>query len=136
MIVLTDNTLKMNDEELNLIQFKSSWNDVRLYDAARCGHLRVLEWARNTNFQKLRQLGPALCNTAASYGQIAVLEWLKANRIEWNHVTCAFAAENGRLDTLVWLRERKCPWDELTCQWAKEKGHTDVLRWARENGAP
>jgi hypothetical protein len=65
-----------------------------------------LEWAHQNRLQKLRPLGPALCRTAATYGRIAVLEWLDAKGVKANRVTLAAAAEGGQLETLKWLRDR------------------------------
>lgn len=97
----------MEDEQHSLTQIQlQSWSDARLFDAVRCGHLRVLEWAHQNRLQRLRPLCPALCNTAATYGRIAVLEWLDAKGFKANAVTVAIAAEHGQLETLKWLRDR------------------------------
>ena len=49
---------------------------------------------------------------------------------------CNFAAQYGHLEVLQWARLNGCPWDELTCILAANNGHLDVLQWARLNGCP
>ena len=50
-------------------------------------------------------------------------------------MACRFAASYGNLEVLQWVRAEGCPWDAETCQVAARKdGHLETLRWARENG--
>ena len=77
-----------------------------------------------------------MCLTAAQFGQLEALQWLRANRCDWNTFTCGAAAESGHLAVLQWARANGCPWDADTCRMARLNGHLDVLAWARANGCP
>jgi hypothetical protein len=76
--------------------------------AARGGHLEVLRWLWETDY-----------------------EWDDP----W---TCACAAAGGHLNVLKWLREapRNFHWDARTVEEASEGGHDDVLQWALAHGCP
>ena len=55
----------------------------------------------------------------------------------WDDVyTCANAAEDGQLAVLQWARANGCPWNEDTCAFAARGGQLVVLEWARANGCP
>ena len=73
------------------------------------------------------------CVKAARHGQLARLQWARANGCPWNEITCASAAKNGHLAVLQWARANGCPWDRFTCIAAAENGHLEVLQWARAN---
>ena len=75
-----------------------------------------------------------LACSAASYGNLPALQYLRSVGCEWCEWTCAFAAGNGHLHVLQWCRDNDCPWNEWTCEYAAKNGHLDVLDWARENG--
>lgn len=51
----------------------------------------------------------------------------------WNNSTCATAAEYGQLKTLKWLRKNLCPWDKSTTYRAAEYNKIKILKWAIEN---
>jgi hypothetical protein len=76
------------------------------------------------------------CAHAATFGNLHVLQWARANGFPWDEDTCARAAEHGHLDVLKWARSNGCPWDEQTCTYAARNNHLDVLQWARANGCP
>ena len=46
------------------------------------------------------------------------------------------AAANGNLAVLQWDRAQGCPWDSDTCAYAEENGLLEVLQWAVNNGCP
>ena len=46
------------------------------------------------------------------------------------------AAWGGQLAVLQWARAEGCPWDKRTCSNAKESGHLAVLQWAQAKGCP
>ena len=50
--------------------------------------------------------------------------------------TCTNAARGGHLDVLQWARANRCRWDHLTCACAARAGHLEVLKWAISNGCP
>jgi hypothetical protein len=119
-------------------------------DAARHGHLHVLQWAREGVWSP----GPdALsagimilvripwdahtCSKAALGGQGRVIEWARAQTpaCEWDSGTCAMAAFGGHLPLLQWLRQKDCPWDWLTCYHAAHAGSLECLSWAHVHNA-
>ena len=51
-------------------------------------------------------------------------------------MACRFAASYGNLEVLQWVRAEGCPWVAETCQVAAQDGHLETLRWARANGCP
>ena len=77
-----------------------------------------------------------LCNFAARYGHLEVLQWARHNGCPWHDWTCALAAENGHLEVLQWARLNGCLWHESTCCCAALNGHLSVLQWARLNRCP
>ena len=77
-----------------------------------------------------------LCESAARFGQLPALQWLRANGCGWNAHTCLHAARGGHLAVLQWARANGCDWDAYTCANAAHYGHLDVLEWARANGCP
>ena len=77
------------------------------------------------------------CSRAAAEGEhLEVLKWLHANGAPWNEITCAWAAKYGHLEVLQWAHTNGVPWNNLTCAWAAEGGHLEVLQWARTKGCP
>ena len=98
--------------------------------AARYGHLKVLQWARNEGCAwSLRT-----CTVAAVNGHLDVLKWARTNGCPWDERTCTLAARGGHLDVLKWARANGCDWDAWTCAYAARGGHLDVLKWARADG--
>jgi hypothetical protein len=76
------------------------------------------------------------CARAAGGGHLEVLQWLRANGAPWDCHTCSFAAWGGHLEELQWLRANGCPWNATTCAYAAKGGNLEVLQWARANGFP
>ena len=77
-----------------------------------------------------------LFRSAAKYGQLLVLQFLRLVRCDWDHNVCKNAAAYGHLHILQWARENGCPWSECTCAKAALNGHVDILVWAISNGGP
>lgn len=101
-------------------------------EAARHGHLHVLQWLRK---QHATPWHSRVFAAAASYGDIAILEWLKINNCQWDCEACGNAALKGNLPVLQWLRANGTPWNnDWVCRHAREKGHTEILAWALANG--
>jgi len=100
---------------LEVIQYLSSLGYLRdqwtCYEAARGGHLQVLQWLRNPLVHALQ--GNVPC--------------------PWDKHACEFAAESGRLRVLQWMRleaQPPCPWDIVDCAGsAAWGGHIEVLEW-------
>lgn len=80
------------------------------------------------------------CNTAAEYGRITILRWLRAQDppFPWDEQTCSHAAYNGHFEVLKWLREQDppCPWDKDTCDSAASNAHWDIVKWGRLQDPP
>ena len=77
-----------------------------------------------------------LSSSAAFFGSLPAMQYLRSVRCEWDEQTCSHAAENGHLNVLKYARENGCPWDETTCAGAAGNGHLNVLKYARENDCP
>lgn len=107
--------------------------------AARNGHIRMLEWIRVQD-STARKWTAGVTAEAADFGQLQVLQWLRAldPPCPWNEGVCNAAAENGHLPVLQWVRAQHppCPWGERTCHFATIQGHLEVLQWIVANGCP
>jgi len=134
-----------------------SWNKWTCAEAAKYGHLHVLQWlrdpARSADGKQNNTACPwnvLTCANTALNGYLHVLQWAwdPTNSADgtvspWDAGTCAAAAGNGHLHVLQWVRDPAnsadgtvCPWDKWTCQRVALKGHLDVLQWLRSNGCP
>lgn len=51
---------------------------------------------------------------AAKVGNLALLQFARANGCVWDKTTAYEAVANGHLDCLKYTREEQCPWDEHT----------------------
>ena len=76
------------------------------------------------------------CSNAAQNGHLHILQYAREKGCPWNEWTCAYAASNGHLHILQWLRENGCPWDKYTCTFAANNGYLHILQYARKNGCP
>lgn len=79
----------------------SSWSSLTCRDAAKNGHLHILQWLRN-------QDPPCF----------------------WESKTCSYTAKNGLLHVLKWLRSQNppCDWYCDTCANSRN-GHLHVIKW-------
>lgn len=109
-------------------------NKMRINTREECMHAavmfdnaRVLDWIRRSTGNRI--LNGRFCGTAAAYGCMNSLSWLRSNGCEIDSRACGEAARKGRLDVLSWLRERGWPWDETTAEAAARAGRVDVLEW-------
>ncbi|KAL6059952.1 Ankyrin repeat domain-containing protein [Balamuthia mandrillaris] len=121
-------------------------------EAARGGHLAVLQWAYRS-VPEHQRLGvyEETCWTAAVAGHIHVLRWVANDLDDLAQVlhgrTVACAASGGQLGVFRWMKEqaeehqRKHQGEKLEVSMvlltrhAARKGHLHVLRWAvEENG--
>ena len=72
-----------------------------------------------------------ICDSAAKYGSLPALQYLRSINCNWSKYTCSNAAENGHLHILQWARKKVipysrkkvCPWDSETCSNAALNGH-------------
>jgi len=77
------------------------------------------------------------CNTAVRQGKLEWLVWAREyKKATWDEETCSTAALYGHLPILVYLRSHHCPWDKQVYVSAAKNGHWDVFRYAHENNCP
>ena len=80
--------------------------------AAKYNRVVVMEWARQQGYTRIRQQvsmhGAEVCSTAAKYGQLGALKWLKRNGCEWDADTLSSAAAGGHFSCLRWAIENGC----------------------------
>lgn len=105
-------------------------------DAARGGHVSVLEWAVRLPmyYKTSTEAGwnERLYEAAATGGHINVLEWLNNNICTYHIRTHVHAARAGQLETLEWLHGRyTMSRDSEACNSAAQGGHIHVLEWLR-----
>jgi hypothetical protein len=67
--------------------------------AAAAGHIRVLEWMRESSYFTPI---PELCNSAAEAGHLDVLQWLNPH-CPWTTETAVCAAVGGHMEILYWM---------------------------------
>jgi hypothetical protein len=113
-----------------------------LCDAAACGgKLHVLTWLADVGCP----IGYPPFASAASSGNVQVLEWLRDSRLASHGdfelivediSVCVAAAKFGHLPAIQWLGRHGFRWDARTCYAAAEYGHLHVLQWLAENGCP
>lgn len=77
-----------------------------------------------------------VCTFAATNGDLNMLQWAHDHGCQWNENVCTYAATNGDLNMLQYAHLNGCPWNAATCSNAAKNGHLNVLQWARENGCP
>ena len=75
-----------------------------------------------------------MSSSAAAFGSVPAMQYLRSVHCKWDERTCALAAKNGHLNVLQWCRDNGCPWNKQTCTFAAENGHLDIFQYARENG--
>jgi len=97
------------------------WDESTCAEAAKGGHLEVLQWARANGCP----WDWRTCMYAAQNGHLEVLQWARANGCPWDETTCLYAAGNGHLEVLQWVHANGCPLGSLTIAGA---------RWRWENG--
>lgn len=100
------------------------------YWAAFGGHMDILEWAREQEYQ----FDCLVCTGAAEGGHLNILKWAREKNYPWDSQVCVRAARNGHLDILKWARSNGCPWNSQTCEKAAKYGRFEVLQWAKSNG--
>jgi len=113
------------------------WDRSVNHNAARNGHLHVLQWAHRCS----SQWPPFDQQTdvyAARGGHLHVLEWLNSiSQVDPEQV-CLAAIPSGHLHVLQWVDANglwpaslndTLYWDETICATAAEGGHGHVLQW-------
>jgi len=80
-----------------------------------------------------------ICNTAAKYGDLEMLQYLQQNGCICDAMTWAYAAEGGHQNILEWAFNNNFfgfPWDEMACVYAAHGDQLDVLLYLRDHGCP
>jgi hypothetical protein len=113
-------------------QYGCTFESMLCSNAAKYGHLQVLQWARANHFY----WDETVCSRAAYRGDLEMLQWAHENGCPWGERTCSSMAGGGHLNILQWARENGCPWSSWTCSCAAAGGHLNILEWLRENGCP
>lgn len=99
------------------------------HQAAKCGHVVVLEWLREHAGYAFSTL---TCAGAAMGGQLPTLKWLHSQGCPWDHLTCNNAAKGGHLELLQWAVIEKAPTNSDTYVAAAEGGQLEILKWMAE----
>ena len=109
-------------------------NNITLCEqAARKGHLHILQWLRAHNCK----WDEWTCNRAVLHGHFHILQWAHDNGCPWwKDEMCCRVVDSGNLNILKWLRIKGCPWNEDVCSNAAWFGNLTILKWAHENGCP
>lgn len=105
------------------------------YVAAKRGHWKVLDWL----IKKNSCLDCSVIVGAVEFGNLEIVQKLKAYGCQWSNAVCEIAAEKGHLEILKWLRsnpEDLCPWNEGTSLKAAQSGDLETLRWLKEQNCP
>ncbi len=76
------------------------WDEETCANAARGGHLELLQWARVTGCP---WNGQTCLGNAARGGHLEVLQWLKSKGCPWDRAAGSYAARGGHLEVLKWL---------------------------------
>jgi len=111
--------------------------------AARSGNLEVFDLLHKFGCQFTN----CAYNTAARYGHVDIIKWLKEKNIPMNHnMVCVGAAENGHFEILKWLltfddgngidQEIYLRLDPIVCAYAAKGGQFEILKWLVERGCP
>jgi hypothetical protein len=117
--------------------FGSHWDEYAVSEAAKGGHMEVLRWLSGSGYEHIAGRHDACpCMYAASWGDLQMLQWLRAKGCSWDEDTCSEAAAKGHLEVLQWARANGCEWDRQTTCNAARGGHLDVLQWACVNTCP
>ena len=125
-----------NLELLKFVREQCAWHeDEMCANAAKGGSVDLLAWVRDQGCP----MDEETCSAAAFCGQLETLWWLRSldPPCPWiKEYMCWYAAKAGNLAMLQWMRAQGCPWDESTTYAAAQKGNIEILRWARSQGCP
>jgi len=111
----------------------SRWNAGVCHEAAKYGHLEVLQWLARENRLPVNEM---TSRCAAEGGHLELLQWLRKYGCPWDQWTCEGAAKGGHLKVLRWARANGCPWNHWAANFAAMEGHVEVLAWLDEQQAP
>lgn len=72
---------------------------------------------------------PNICNMAAKFGHVTVLQWAVSNGYTCDKETSLEAAMHGHVDVLEWMRVRKYRLDHDIFNYTAASGQLNVLQW-------
>jgi hypothetical protein len=78
----------------------------------------------------------SLCEHAAEYGHLHILEWLLNHGATLDSNLLTVAARGNQVETVKWLWTKDCPVDSGACAGAAHCGNLEMLKWLRKNRAP
>jgi hypothetical protein len=94
----------------------------------------VVRWLHSLNTSE--QWNERVCSSAATGGDLSLLQWLRSIGVPWDSEVTAEAAKEGHLHILSWARDNGCPWHPYVAGHAASRGHLEVFLWLIRNGAP
>jgi len=86
--------------------------------------------------EKMFEWDDSAINIAAGIGHLHIVKYCMKQNCPINELQCALAAGNGHLDILKYLHENAAPWDWRTYLFAAQNNHIECLNYAKENGCP
>lgn len=112
----------MQDERIDMSESRVS----AMQNAARCGHLHVLEWIYHPSVHD-EELAEQILDDAASAGQLDAVKWLHSRRMPCTERAMDGAATNGHFFVVLWLSRRPegCTADALSG--AAEGAHFSIM---------
>ena len=107
-------------------------------NAARGNHLEFMKWIYENIKNSSKYLTTDACNSAASEGNIEILEWIDSKiEITLKDVkACEEACSYNHLETLKYLRRTSRGWSESCCDIASRKGYLEILQYLVEEDCP
>ncbi len=108
-----------------------------LRQAAAGGHLNVVRWLMEEQGCRDGSCGEAY-TAAAEYAQLHILQYLRARQppLPCNIHACVAAAHGGHVAILDWLRRDRLGWTSDVAAAAAGAGQLATLRWVVEQGCP
>jgi hypothetical protein len=100
------------------------------------GYVERMKWMLSHAFIYNWKWETSMCSNAAEAGQLAYLQWARAQGCPWSEFTCSMAAKGGHLHILEWLCDNGCPLGPLALGFAAFSGHVHVAQWLHDRGAP
>ena len=82
--------------------------------AASEGNMEVLKWLLFKSSPNYEYDRKHICNMAAKYGDLNMLQWTKENKYEWSGYTLSYAVRHPHV--FKWLRNNGCKWDWVTLE--------------------
>ncbi len=98
--------------------------------AAKLGSLSFMKWF----YSKSYRLPQSLFETAVTYNQITVCEWLHFNKCPYEPYISQIAAKKGYLTSCQWLREKGYALSSNIPKAAANGGHLDIIQWSDDIG--